>query len=57
MSEVEELAELGWLSNPLKHTQPATAASLYTKVTIPMAQDGNLTSPTSRCWDSSGVGM
>lgn len=57
MSEVEGLVELGLLPNQLKDTQPAGADSIYTKITIPMAQYGNLTGPTSIRWESSGVGM
>lgn len=47
MSEVEGLAELGLLPNQLKHTQPASADSISIEVTIPTAQHGNLTGPTS----------
>lgn len=57
MSEVEGLAELGLLPNQLKRTQPASTDSIYIKVTIPMAQYGNLTGPTSICWEISRVGM
>lgn len=57
MSEVEGLAELGLLPNQLKHTQTASAVSIYIKLTTPMAQYGNLTGPTSICWESGGVGM
>lgn len=47
MSEVQGLAELGLLPNPLKHTQPASADSISIKATTPTAQHGNLTGPTS----------
>lgn len=47
MSEVQGLAELGLLPNQLKHTQPATADSISIKATVPRAQHGNLTGPTS----------
>lgn len=57
MSEVEGPAELGLLPNQLKRTQPASADSIYTKEMFAKAQYGNLTGPTSICWDSSGVGM
>lgn len=57
MSEVEGPVELGSLPNRLKNTQPASADSVSIKVTIPTAWYGNITGPTSICWESGGVGM